>query len=296
MSVELESAARLNALKQGIEAKTGETYPDLTGGVNALIAGYGQGGGGDDVVRSIVNRSITEFSDSEITTIGDSSFYDCLSLTEVDCPNVRTIGRYAFQIHVSINNTTPLTVNLPLVTNIGESTFEKRKGMTTGNWPLVTSLGVRAFVSCEALKELYFPKLVATQATSCFLNCYGLTVISRLAFPVMKDLWVSFFEACENLTRAEFDVIQNVYQNAFRSCSNFNTLVLRYNGVAVLKNKNCFEGTPIASGTGYIYVPSAHIDGYKLATNWSVYADQFRALEDYTVDGTVDGDLDESKI
>ena len=46
MSVELESAARLNALKQGIEAKTGETYTDLTGGVNALIAGFGQGGGG----------------------------------------------------------------------------------------------------------------------------------------------------------------------------------------------------------------------------------------------------------
>lgn len=45
MSVELESAARLNALKQGIEAKTGETYPDLTDGVNALIAGFGQGGG-----------------------------------------------------------------------------------------------------------------------------------------------------------------------------------------------------------------------------------------------------------
>lgn len=43
MSTEFESAKRLESLKQGIEAKTGETYDDLTGGVNALIAGYGSG-------------------------------------------------------------------------------------------------------------------------------------------------------------------------------------------------------------------------------------------------------------
>lgn len=46
MSINLESAARLNALKSGIEAKTGERYTDLTDGVNALIAGFGQSGGG----------------------------------------------------------------------------------------------------------------------------------------------------------------------------------------------------------------------------------------------------------
>ena len=44
MSVELESAKRLNALKTGIEAVTGETYPDLTAGVQALADGYGRGG------------------------------------------------------------------------------------------------------------------------------------------------------------------------------------------------------------------------------------------------------------
>ena len=32
------------------------------------------------------------------------------------------------------------------------------------------------------------------------------------------------------------------------------------------------------------------------ATNWSTYAAQFRALEDYTVDGTTTGELDETKI
>lgn len=44
MSVDFESAVRLAALKSGIEAKTGESHATLTDGVNALIAGYGQGG------------------------------------------------------------------------------------------------------------------------------------------------------------------------------------------------------------------------------------------------------------
>jgi hypothetical protein len=32
---------------------------------------------------------------------------------------------------------------------------------------------------------------------------------------------------------------------------------------------------------GYIYVPKALIEDYKVATNWSTFADQFRAIEDY---------------
>lgn len=294
MAVELESAKRLNALKAKADAKTGETSDTLADAVDTLIAGFGQGGGGDDVARSIVDRSITEYSDSEITAIGKSAFRDCDKLAVVNCPNVTTIGDYAFQS--TFAHTNPLSVTLPSVTRIGTSEFEGRKGMTTGRWENVTSLMGRAFVSCEALTELYFPKLVSTQATQAFLNCHGLTVIPRTAFPVLTVVWANFFQECKNLTRAEFDCVNAVYQMAFHNCSNFKTLVLRYDGVAMLTNSNCFNGTPIASGTGYIYVPSAHIEGYKTATNWSVYADQFRALEDYTVDGTVNGDLDESKI
>lgn len=41
---EFVSVERINSLKSGIEAKTGETYTDLTGAVQALADGYGQGG------------------------------------------------------------------------------------------------------------------------------------------------------------------------------------------------------------------------------------------------------------
>ena len=34
-------------------------------------------------------------------------------------------------------------------------------------------------------------------------------------------------------------------------------------------------------GTGYVYVPASLIETYKTATNWSAFANQFRAIEDY---------------
>jgi hypothetical protein len=83
---------------------------------------------------------------------------------------------------------------------------------------------------------------------------------------------------------------------------------LRSETMCTLSNTNAFNycyhilGTvnetynPNGLKDGYIYVPRALVDTYKVATNWVTYADQFRALEDYTVDGTITGELDESKI
>ena len=48
-----------------------------------------------------------------------------------------------------------------------------------------------------------------------------------------------------------------------------------------MANTNSLGGTLIASGTGYIYVPKALVDSYKSATNWTTYASQIRAIEDY---------------
>jgi len=75
-------------------------------------------------------------------------------------------------------------------------------------------------------------------------------------------------------------------------------LILRNESTIVtLSSSEVFDTSDgIGAGIGYIYVPAALIEEYKSATNWSTYATQFRALEDYTVDGTITGELDETKI
>ena len=118
--------------------------------------------------------------------------------------------------------------------------------------------------------------------------------ITKISSSSVTSIGGSAFQDCRSLTTADFPVATSIGNYAFRTCSELKSLLLRGNNVCTL-NKNAFVATPIVSGTGYIYVPSALIEQYKASTNWSTHADQFRALEDYTIDGTVTGKLDPAK-
>jgi hypothetical protein len=90
------------------------------------------------------------------------------------------------------------------------------------------------------------------------------------------------FYGCSNLTSVDFPAVTAIKDYAFRGCSALTALILRNTStVASLSYMDVFEKTPIESGSGYIYVPSALVDSYKVASNWEDYANQFRAIEDY---------------
>lgn len=120
--------------------------------------------------------------------------------------------------------------------------------------------------------------------------------ITEIADNLVAEIGFYAFYYCSALTTADFQVATSINGNAFYGCSKLTVLILRSETMCTLSNTSAFDGTPIKSGTGYIYVPRALVDSYKAATSWSTYANQFRALEDYTVDGTITGALDESKI
>ena len=69
--------------------------------------------------------------------------------------------------------------------------------------------------------------------------------------------------------------------NAFASCANLAHLIIRSSTVTALSATSALSGTPIASGTGAIYVPSELVDSYKAASNWSTYASQIFAISAY---------------
>lgn len=89
------------------------------------------------------------------------------------------------------------------------------------------------------------------------------------------------FYNCVNLAKIDFDVLEEIVTADFYKCSALTTVIIRSPVVCTLRTSNAFKSTPIEAGTGYIYVPAALVDSYKAATNWSVYADQIRAIEDY---------------
>lgn len=125
--------------------------------------------------------------------------------------------------------------------------------------------------------------------------CDGAKNLTYANIPNVKNLGNWAFRNCKSLDEMDFNVITSIGNTTFQSCP-LTKLIIRTETMCTLGGVNALGGSNIANGTGYIYVPRALVDSYKAASNWSTYANQFRALEDYTVDGTTTGALDETKI
>ena len=116
------------------------------------------------------------------------------------------------------------------------------------------------------------------------IGVYGLAGCTKLTSVVLPAVQVTNANAmlgCSALTQADFSNLQHIQHSTFYGNKKFATLIIRTQAVAKLDATSAFKDTLIASGKGYVYVPSALVDSYKTATNWSTYADQIRAIEDY---------------
>jgi hypothetical protein len=144
--------------------------------------------------------------------------------------------------------------------------FYNAKKLTKVSFPKVTKVEPRAFCNCYALSEIDFPKLTTIGSESAFEKC-GLTSV---VFPSLTSCGGVAFRN-NPMVLADFHVLASLLYRVFQQCQNLTTLILRTNSVCTLTNTNVFDDTPFASdGTGgTVYVPSALIESYKTATNWS---------------------------
>ena len=220
----------------------------------------------------IIDRSIRKISNNNVKYVGTYAFHGCPNLTTVNFPAVTRINVYAFNDCSSLT-----TLNFPAVTYIGYYAFYGCKKLTTADFPLISRINESTFRKCSSLTTLNFPAVTHIDG-SAFSDCSSLTTLN---FPAVTYIDRSAFSNCSSLTTANFPAVTNIDNAAFWKCSSLTALILRSETMAVLKYTNVFNDTPIYSGTGYIYVPAALIDSYKTATNWTQYANQFRAIEDY---------------
>lgn len=149
--------------------------------------------------------------------------------------------------------------------------------------PNCTSIGTYAFYYATNLTKFVAPK-VTSLGTYCFYNCS----VAEFDFPEASSVTSNCFNTVVELKKADFGKASSIAAAAFAYCENLTTLILRRtSGICSLANKNALVGTPIEKGTGYIYVPRTLADGrdgpatYAAASNWSNFASQFRAIEDY---------------
>lgn len=240
--------------------------------------GSGGGGGEEDEkspLDSLIDRSIAEISNNS-KALGDNAFAGCRALKTANFPQAVTVGNYAFSYCVSLD-----TLKLPLAQTIGAYAFEHTK-LTTADFPMVKTTGSYMFSACF---ELTAAKLHEA-----------------------NTLASNSFNSCNGLKTADFVRLTRIEDRAFSGCGTMTSLILRSETLCALSStyvfNNCYHmlGTynktynPDSLHDGYVYVPRSLINEYPDATNWSSLSLQYRVLEDYTVDGTITGELDESKI
>ena len=117
-----------------------------------------------------------------------------------------------------------------------------------------------------------------TSLTATVVGLYAFYADARLttvSLPVATSIGTYAFYSCSALTSADFPVATSIGSNAFNGCTALTSLTLSTkNRVAKLSDTNALQSTPIASGTGYIYVPDDLVGQYKAATNWATYANK----------------------
>lgn len=167
-----------------------------------------------------------------------------------------------------------------------DNAFNGYTELETVNTPNVIALGAYAFANCGKLPKIKLCN-ISTDPEGNSTN---------------GECGEGAFANCKNLESVDFGYYYgNICAKCFSGCSKLNTFILRADFDVPLLDINAFEGTPIESGNGYIYVQSKTLDTY-LGENafgenhWLQFKNQFRTLEDYTVDGTIHGELDETKI
>ena len=170
--------------------------------------------------------------------------------------NVPTSGGNSEEEVAALLSNTLTVLDNSIVTSLKTRACQASTALVSANLPSVTSLGSYAFYQATGLETVKLPKLT-TVSTQVF---YG----------------------CTKLKHADCGLLGNLPAQTFNACSALTELILRKsNAICTLSNVNAINNTPIGKGTGYVYVPSALKEDYASNTNWSAFANQIRAIEDY---------------
>lgn len=204
------------------------------------------------IVRGIVKGTGVTLRDVVDTTssISNYKYSNTVNINNIDYLNATYVGIYAMQGCISLTN-----VNMSFATNIDGYAMQNCISLKSIDLPSVTSIGDYAIY-----------------------NCISLTNVN---IPVAVSIGIGAMSSCISLTDVNMPVAVSISDKLFQQCISLKSVRLGANQVATLANTNAFINTPIARGTGYIYVPDELVEDYKVATNWSVYADQIRPISEY---------------
>lgn len=142
--------------------------------------------------------------------------------------------------------------------------------------PTLTKLGAYA-ISGTKITMLDLPALDTIEGYAFYEN----TTLQHMTFPALQAIPYNGCRQWKGLVKGDFHVLKSIGSNGFYQATNLETLIIRTSSVCTIASGSVLTASKIINKEGYIYVPAALVDSYKAATNWSAYATQIRAIEDY---------------
>lgn len=222
----------------------------------------------EELLRGIIDGSLTELVDNAVTSVEAYRLSRMTLLDRVELTEMTTAYIEAFSY----------------------------SGASYANFPKCTQYRGATFAYMGSLETINLPKAqLLDYASGVFSNDSSLKMI---VLPKSTNgMWSYFFQKCSSLEVADLSTTGFSQGYHFLDCSKLEKLILRKtSGVCSLANLTTFNGSPFRSGVGggTLYVPSALVETYKTATNWSTiygYGNQFLPIEGsqyehYYADGT----------
>jgi hypothetical protein len=260
--------------------------------LNKLLNPSGGSGGGESSVVTKLDMGELQTTLESYTTapetrgFGNYAFKGFNKLTTVYAYGATTIGNYAFY-------GCPLTVYTTLGGHpdcyIGPGGSVGDEAFYGCNFSKVICYDVR--IGKKAFcKNARLQKVELTYSTNTVSYYNGLS-------NMISD---SPFYECDSLEQIDFINKGYIGPTTLAGCPNIKAVIMRATevsnqpSVGVVHTGEITSDAYIPDGC-YIYIPSKVLDSSSVSA-WAAYADKLRAIQDYTVDGSLKGELDPDKI
>lgn len=244
---------------------------------------------GEVTIPSTVTYDGTTYT---VTSVGNSAFQNCASLTAISLPEtVTAIGNYAFSGCASL-----ASAKLPANANsIGGYAFNGCSSLESVVIPEgITSIPDRCFFNCSSLKELTIPSTVTSMASGSsyqgsyapFYGCNALTTLTWNAVKCsnrgeMPTANIETVTVGEQVTLLPNDFVKNskitqvtlpenvtkIGTNAFNGCSNLFMVTSRALVPPTMTARNCFS----CYETATLFAPIAAVNDYRNADYWKEF-------------------------
>ena len=217
------------------------------------------------------NYNILSVDFPNVEEVGDRTFSGAAKLEIIKMPKLKKVGPYGFHgTKINADNSIFSTIE----TWEGSNQFFSCAAKGPVSMPKITMLPTACFASA-GITAFRADNCITQGGNQAFSNCKSLEYVF---FDKLTEVGTQWFNGCLALKKAEFNSVTRFRGYAFQGCSKLETLIIRTPNVVATTDANMFHSFTFS---GNIYVLDNLVESYKVATNWSVYADKIKGLSEY---------------